>query len=72
MSGSKPLALRLRLERGKRQITLEDAERLTGVHRETITRLEKGWQAPRVGTLQRLAHGYGVPLSDLLEESERQ
>jgi transcriptional regulator with XRE-family HTH domain len=49
-------------------ISLREAEKLTGVTRETLGALEHGQRGAHTGTLQKIATGYGVSVSDLLRE----
>jgi transcriptional regulator with XRE-family HTH domain len=66
MHGSLPTKLRvLRAERG---LTLRDAERLTGVDKDTLSKIERGRRDPQDITLAKIAKGYGVPVEELLEE----
>jgi len=62
------LARKLRVLRAERGITLQEAEELTGVTRETIAALEHGQRGAYTNTLQKLATGYDVTVSELLEE----
>ncbi len=55
----------LRVERG---LTLRDAEQLTGVDKDTLSKIERGRRHPHDVTLAKIAKGYGVPVEDLLEE----
>ena len=62
------LARRLRVLRAARGITLAEAEELTGVTRETLGALEHGQRGAYTSTLEKIARGYGVTASALLEE----
>jgi transcriptional regulator with XRE-family HTH domain len=62
------LARTLRVLRAARGITLAEAERLTGVTRETLGALEHGQRGAYTSTLQKIADGYGTTISALLEE----
>lgn len=66
------LATKLRVMRAERGLSLQDAERLTGVTRETLGDLERGRRRPYAQTLAKIAHGYGVGLEELLEEQEEE
>jgi transcriptional regulator with XRE-family HTH domain len=67
MHGSLPTKLRvLRAERG---LTLRDAEDLTGVDKDTLSKIERGSRHPHDVTLAKIARGYGVPVENLLEPS---
>jgi DNA-binding XRE family transcriptional regulator len=60
-------AARLRVLRAERKLTLRDAERLTGVDKDTLSKIERGIRRPHDVTLAKIAEGYGVPVEDLLE-----
>jgi transcriptional regulator with XRE-family HTH domain len=62
------LARKLRILRAARGISLREAEKLTGVTRETLGALEHGQRGAHTGTLQKIATGYGVSVSDLMRE----
>jgi transcriptional regulator with XRE-family HTH domain len=66
MHGS--LATKLRVLRAERGFTLREAERLTGVDKDTLSKLERGLRYPHDVTLSRIAKGYGIPVEELLEE----
>jgi len=62
------LARKLRVLRAERGLTLRKAEELTGVDKDTLSKIERGLRHPYDVTLSKLARGYGVPVEDLLEE----
>ncbi len=62
------LARRLRVLRAERGLTLRDAERLTGVDKDTLSKIERGVRHPQDVTLARIAKGYEVPVEELIEE----
>ena len=62
------LARKLRVLRAERGLTLREAEQLTGVDKDTLSKIERGLRHPYDVTLSKLARGYGVPVEDLLEE----
>jgi transcriptional regulator with XRE-family HTH domain len=62
------LARKLRVLRAERGITLQEAEELTGVTRETLGALEHGHRGAYTNTLQKIAEGYGITVGELLEE----
>ncbi len=64
------LALKLRVLRAERRVTLRDVEEATGVAKETLSELERGRRRPKDITLAKLADFYGVPLRDFLAEVE--
>jgi len=61
------LPMKLRVLRAERGLTMQEAEEVTGVARETIGELERGLRNPHDVTLSKLAAGYGVPVGELLE-----
>lgn len=65
MSGGQ-LALRLRVIRAERGLTLRDAQRRTGVDKDTLSKIERGARHPRDSTLAKLAKGYDVPVEQLM------
>jgi transcriptional regulator with XRE-family HTH domain len=62
------LARKLRVLRAERGLTLREAEQLTGVDKDTLSKIERGLRHPYDVTLSKLARGYEVPVEDLLEE----
>jgi transcriptional regulator with XRE-family HTH domain len=62
------LARRLRVLRAERGLTLRDAERLTGVDKDTLSKIERGVRHPQDVTLARIAKGYEVLVEELIEE----
>ena len=49
-------------------MTLREAEQLTSVDKDTLSKIERGLRHPYDVTLSKLARGYGVPVEDLLEK----
>ena len=66
MHGS--LATRLRVLRAERGLTVRQVAELSGVAKETVSQIERGERHPYDRTLAKLAHAYGVPIEELLEE----
>jgi len=62
------LARKLRVLRAERGLTLREAEQLTGVDKDTLSKIERGLRHPYDVTLSKLAKGYDVPVEELLEE----
>lgn len=62
------LARKLRVLRAERGLTLRDAERVTGVDKDTLSKIERGTRRPYDVTLSRIAKGYEVSVEELLEE----
>jgi transcriptional regulator with XRE-family HTH domain len=61
------LARKLRVLRVERGLTLREAEELTGVDKDTLSKIERGLRHPYDVTLSKLAKGYGVLAEELLE-----
>jgi|WetSurMetagenome_2_1015567.scaffolds.fasta_scaffold50942_3 DNA-binding XRE family transcriptional regulator len=57
---------RLRAVRGSFGLSQQELSRRSGIAQESLSRIETGRRAPRLGTLQKLARGMGVPLDELL------
>jgi transcriptional regulator with XRE-family HTH domain len=62
------LAMRLRVLRAERGLSLTEAAERAGIQRQTLALLERGERHPHDPTLAKIAKGYGVPIEDLLEE----
>ena len=62
------LARKLRVLRAERGLTLREAKELTGVDKDTLSKIERGLRHPYDVTLSKLARGYGVPVEELIEE----
>jgi transcriptional regulator with XRE-family HTH domain len=60
------LGERLRAERRRRELTLEDLATASGVSRSMISEVERGTRVPTVLTLDRLATGLGTSIARLL------
>src|SRR4051812_18518250 len=60
------LALKLRVLRAERALTIEQAAERAGVTPETISDAERGKRHPYVPTLRKLAAAYNVPVEELL------
>src|SRR5215210_5616804 len=63
MQGS--LAMRLRVLRAERGLSLTEAAERAGIQRQTLALLERGERHPHD---PKIAKGYGVPVDELLEE----
>ena len=64
------LALKLRVLRAERALTIEQAAAKAGVTPETISDAERGRRHPYLPTLRKLATAYDVPVEELLEAEE--
>lgn len=64
------LALKLRVLRAERGLSLRKASLLTGVDPHSLADIEKGKVRPWDKTLGKIARGYGIPVSELLETAK--
>jgi transcriptional regulator with XRE-family HTH domain len=64
------LAMKLRVLRAERRLSLREASRKTGVDKVSLSRFERGLAHPQDRTLGKIAAGYGVPVEELLEIEE--
>lgn len=62
----KQMGKRIQALRKKRNLSRQELAARAGVSREYIRKLEGGGYDPTVGTLQRIAKAFGVPLTELL------
>jgi transcriptional regulator with XRE-family HTH domain len=60
------IGLRLRTARAKKGLTLMEAARRSGVTRQTISFVERGYEMPQDTTLAALARVYDLPIDELL------
>jgi transcriptional regulator with XRE-family HTH domain len=60
------LAARLKHLRADSGLTLREAERLTGVSRAMLSKIERGVASPTATILGRVAEGYGLSISALV------
>lgn len=65
------VAYNLKEIRKKKQLTLDEASRLTGVSRSMLSAIEKGESNPTITVLWKIAHGYKVQLSALIENKRQ-
>lgn len=63
---------RIRAQRRKSGLTLQQLAERVDLDRGHISRLERGEKSPSIGTLQAIARGLGVSISHLLGESDPQ
>jgi transcriptional regulator with XRE-family HTH domain len=64
------LALKLRVLRAEKGLSLRRASLLTGVDAHSLSALERGQHKPWDRTLGKIARGYGIPVSELLEAAK--
>lgn len=57
--------------RAKKQLTLEEASKLTGVSRSMLSAIEKGDVNPTISVLWKIANGYKVRFSSLMEDKQQ-
>jgi transcriptional regulator with XRE-family HTH domain len=57
--------------RARRQLTLEEASKLTGVSRSMLSSIEKGDVNPTISIIWKIANGYKVKFSALVEDNKQ-
>ena len=57
---------RIRSIRTQQRMTLADVELATGISESTLSRLERGQRRPTLELLLALAHGFGIPVAELV------
>lgn len=62
----------LREIRRKKQMTLEEASRRTGVSRSMLSAIEKGDANPTISVLWKIANGYKVKFTSLIESQKQE
>ena len=67
---TRSLAMKLRVLRAERQLSLREASEETGVDKVSLSRFERGLTHPQDRTLAKIAEGYEVPVEELLEEGK--
>ncbi|MGI6217817.1 MAG: helix-turn-helix domain-containing protein [Coriobacteriales bacterium] len=64
------IAGNLREIRAKKQFTLDEASRLTGVSRSMLSAIEKGDVNPTISVIWKIANGYKVKFSSIVEDKK--
>ena len=64
------VALNLREQRRKRDLTLDELAQITGVSRAGLSQIETCSTNPTLGMLWRIAAGLGVPFAELVGEAQ--
>lgn len=59
---------KLVLERANQGLSIIELSKKSGVHRQTISRIEKGILTPRLDTVGKLAKALEKPVEDFLEK----
>lgn len=62
------VAVNLKEIRKKKGLTLDEAARLTGVSRSMLSAIEKGEANPTISVLWKIANGYKISFTSLIEE----
>ncbi|MGN0708782.1 MAG: helix-turn-helix domain-containing protein [Anaerovoracaceae bacterium] len=57
--------------RKKKQLTLDEASRLTGVSRSMLSAIEKGDTNPTISVLWKIANGYKVKFTSLIDDKNQ-
>jgi transcriptional regulator with XRE-family HTH domain len=64
------VAENLRSQRKRRDLSLDELTRLTGVSRAALSQIETRKTNPTIGVLWKIASGLGIPFADLVGESQ--
>jgi transcriptional regulator with XRE-family HTH domain len=64
------IAENLKAIRAKKQFTLDEASRLTGVSRSMLSAIEKGDVNPTISVIWKIANGYKIKFSSLVEDKK--
>jgi transcriptional regulator with XRE-family HTH domain len=65
-----PIAVKLRVLREERGLTLKEAAELAGVSHFTLIYLESSKRPPYMPTVTKIARAYGVTIEELVGEEE--
>jgi transcriptional regulator with XRE-family HTH domain len=65
------LAENLKEIRAKKKLTLDEASKLTGVSRSMLSAIEKGDANPTISVIWKIANGYKVKFSSLMEDRKQ-
>ena len=65
------LGKRLRQLRAERGVSQEAFADMCGLHRTAMSLLERGKRVPSLRTLLTISQGFGISLSDLLEDVDK-
>lgn len=71
MEIQKIIAVNIRELRSQKGLTLEDASKITNVSRSMLAQIEKGEVNPTISVLWKIANGYKVSFTSLLENREQ-
>jgi transcriptional regulator with XRE-family HTH domain len=65
------IAVNLKEARAKKHLTLDEASRLTGVSRSMLSSIEKGDVNPTISVLWKIAKGYKMKFTSIIEDQSR-
>ena len=71
MDIQKITAKNIKAAREQKKITLDAAAKLTGVSRSMLAQIEKGDVNPTISVIWKIANGYKVSFTSLVEDSEK-
>lgn len=64
----KDLSYKLKIERARAGMTLDDLARISKIGRQTISRIENGSTIPRISTLGRIAKALDIDVEEFIEK----
>ena len=68
LSARKTVALNIRLQRVRRDLTQEELSIAAGINRGYVGQIEKASRAVSIDMLAKIAHALAVPVSELLKD----
>ena len=60
------ISYRVKIERARAGLTVDDLSKISKVDRQTISRIEKGMTEPRVSTLGKIAKALNIDVEELV------
>lgn len=63
------ISYKLKLERARAGLTVDDLAKKSNVGRQTISRIEKGTSEPRISTLGKIAKSLEIDVEELIDEN---
>lgn len=64
---TKKLALKIKLERTKRNLTQDDVSELSGISKQYYSGIENAKSSPTIETIAAIAEAFGMKIEDLVK-----
>lgn len=71
LNGSVDIGLKLKMLRGDRGWNLTEAGQRTGIAHSTLSKIERNELSPTLGTIHKLADGFGIEITELLASEHK-